>query len=148
MPRRLRLKTKSKRKSLPYVRAGTQSHVRNDEKLGSSRKWTTEDPRNDAAAKAGVIRQPVALCADTARGSNTKSTHQHPELGQSHRAHMDYDSAQRAIPSFFSERDPKILRSDRGALCILESRAPWFSVACNTSLFDACVAAILSVFQF
>ena len=38
--------------------------VRNDGNLGRTRKWISEDPQKDAAAKASANRKSVALCSD------------------------------------------------------------------------------------
>ena len=43
------------------MHARTKPPVRNDGKLGQSRKWTSGNPQNDVAAKAGATLESVCL---------------------------------------------------------------------------------------
>ena len=92
--------------------ASKQPHVRNHGQLGQNREWTSEEPQHDAAAKAGVLWEPVVkqkqldliryqrvniLNLDQkAGGSSTTPTRPHPGLGQAHRTRVNCQSMQRA----------------------------------------------------
>ena len=70
-----------------------QECLGDDEKMGSDRNKAARDSHNDAATKAGVIQKSWYIAQTTARGSGTRPTSQHPELGQPHHARLEYNSA-------------------------------------------------------
>ena len=56
-----------KRLRLTKVHVRKWPHARNHGKLRQSRKWTSENPQNDAAEKTSAIREPMVYCANHSR---------------------------------------------------------------------------------